>query len=103
MRAAGDVLVKLGHVVWSPDDADDDATERDKYKPDASQGISAYRWAQTVDEVHGVLGNEKADQLGAVPVLNSWGDDYPERVWMPDDVLDRLMKEQGEIAIPTDR
>jgi hypothetical protein len=50
-----------------------------------------------------VLGNERADQLGAVPVLNSWGPDYPHRVWMPDDVLDVLMKQEGEAAIPTDR
>jgi hypothetical protein len=56
-----------------------------------------------VDEVHGVLANEKADELGAVPILNSWGEGYPARVWMPDDVLDRLMKEEGEIAIPADR
>jgi hypothetical protein len=83
--------------------ADDDFRERESYTPDPDQGISAFRWAQGVDEVHAVLGNEKADELGAVPVLNSWGDDYPERVWMRDDVLDRLMREQGEIAIPTDR
>jgi hypothetical protein len=25
------------------------------------------------------------------------------RVWIPDDVLDRLMQEEGEVAIPTDR
>jgi hypothetical protein len=83
--------------------ADDDFRERESYTPDPDQGISAFRWAQGVGEVHAVLGNEKADELGAVPVLNSWGDDYPERVWMRDDVLDRLMREQGEIAIPTDR
>jgi hypothetical protein len=103
VRAAGDVLVDKGHVVWSDEDADDDATERATYQPDASQGITAFRWAKSIDEVHGVLGNKRADELGAVPVLNSWGDDYPERVWMPDDVLDRLMQEDGEVAIPTDR
>jgi hypothetical protein len=103
VRAAGDVLVGKGHVVWSEEDADDDATERAGYQPEASQGISAFRWAQSIDEVHGVLTNERADELGAVPILNSWGDGYPERVWMPDDVLDRLMKEDGEVAIPTDR
>ena len=62
-----------GHVVWSDEDADDDATERATYQPDASQGITAFRWAKSIDEVHGVLGNERADELGAVPVLNSWG------------------------------
>ena len=103
VRAAGDVLQGKGHVVWSDEDADDDATERATTSPTSSQGITAFRWAKSIDEVHGVLGNARADELGAVPVLNSWGDDYPERVWMPDDVLDRLMKEDGEMAIPTDR
>ena len=50
-----------------------------------------------------MLGNDRADELGAVPILNSWGRSYPHRTWMPDEVLDRLMQEEGEIAIPTDR
>jgi hypothetical protein len=50
-----------------------------------------------------MLQNGKANRLGAVPVLNSWGTNYPHRVWMPDDVLARLIKEDGEVAIPTDR
>jgi hypothetical protein len=56
-----------------------------------------------VVEVHSVLGNDRADELAAVPFLNSWGRDYPHRTWMPDEVLERLMEEQGEVAIPTDR
>jgi len=103
VRAGGDVLVASGHVVWSDPYSDDDHTERTGYQPDTTQGLTTFRWAQTVDEVHAVLGNEKADELGAVPILNSWGPDYPARVWLPDDVLDRLMSQDGEIAIPTDR
>jgi len=53
--------------------------------------------------VHQVLGNDRADELGAVPFLNSWGRGYPHRTWMPDDVLERLMDEEGEVAVPTDR
>jgi hypothetical protein len=103
VRAAGEVLSKLGHVDWQGGYADDDHTERKDYKSDAQDGIQKFRWAQSVDEVHSVLGNTKADELGAVPILNSWGTGYPHRVWLPDDVLDRLMSEEGEIAIPTDR
>jgi hypothetical protein len=29
--------------------------------------------------------------------------DYPHRTWMPDDILDRLIREEGEVGIPTDR
>ena len=103
VRSGGDVLVGRGHVVWSESDADDEWQEREGYTPDQSQGISVFRWAQSVDDVHAVLGNPRADERGAVPILNSWGEDYPARVWMPDDVFERLMREDGEVAIPTDR
>jgi hypothetical protein len=62
-----------------------------------------FRWARSVEDVHRVLGNPRADELGAVPILNSWGETYPHRVWLPDDVLERLIQEDGEIAVPTDR
>lgn len=103
VRSAGDTLRDSGHVPWEDSYADDDEAERGAYTPSADQGIQQFRWARSVEEVHEVLGNERADQLGAVPILNSWGRSYPHRTWMPDDVLDRLMSEQGEIAIPTDR
>ena len=103
VRAAGDVLVKAGHVDWTDELADDDHTQRDDYTPAADNGIKRFRWARSVDDVHKVLGNERADARGAVPILNSWGSDYPHRVWMPDDVLERLMNEEGEVAVPTDR
>jgi hypothetical protein len=103
VRAAGDILRKSGHVDWRNDYADDDSSERAGYESDRENGIRRFRWARSVDQVHRVLGNERADELGAVPFLNSWGRGYPHRTWMPDDVLDRLMREQGEVAIPTDR
>ncbi len=103
VRSAGDVLKASGHVSWQPDFADDDHLERGRYAAELGAGIQVFRWAQSVEEVHQVLGNERADELGAVPYLNSWGQDYPYRTWMPDDVLARLMEEDGEIAVPTDR
>ena len=42
-------------------------------------------------------------QLGAVPLLNSWGRGYPHVVWMPDAVFDRMIREDGEVALVTDR
>lgn len=103
VRAAGDVLSKMGHVDWKDEYADDDYTEREGYRADAADGVRRFRWARSVDDVHRALGNERADELGAVPFLNSWGRGYPHRTWMPDDVLERLMQEQGEVAVPTDR
>jgi hypothetical protein len=103
VRAAAQILRKAGHVDWSEEHGDDDHTERASYTADPGDGLARFRWARSVDDVHRVLGNDRADELGAVPFLNSWGRGYPQRTWMPDDVLDRLMDEQGEVAVPTDR
>ncbi|MFC3454208.1 hypothetical protein [Amycolatopsis speibonae] len=103
VRAAAEVLLELGHVTWAEAYASDDYVKRAAYTPDVKNGIQAYRWAKTVDEVHEVLGNPRADELGAVPFLNSWGPSYPHRTYLPDDVLARLIKEDGEVGLPTDR
>ncbi|MFE0024278.1 hypothetical protein [Amycolatopsis sp. NPDC059021] len=103
VRAGAQVLKALGHVLWNEAYADDDWHKRETYVPEVKQGIKAFRWAKTVEDVHAVLGNTRADQLGAVPILNSWGPNYPHRTYLPDDVLARLIGEEGEIAVPTDR
>jgi len=103
VRAAGRILQRLGHVAWKASYAADNWRIRQGYKPDPAQGIQAFRWARTVDDVHAVLGNPRADKLGAVPVLNSWGAAYPHRVYLPDAVLAKLIEQQGEIAVPADR
>jgi hypothetical protein len=67
-------------------------------------GIQSYRWAKSVDDIHAVLQHPVADALGAVPLLNSWGTNYPRKVWIPDNVLDRIVfYEGGEAAVLTDR
>ncbi|MEJ7785495.1 MAG: hypothetical protein WKF96_11880 [Solirubrobacteraceae bacterium] len=103
VRAAAEILSKAGHVDWQDGYADDnDHTVRGDYQPERVNGLKTFRWAQSVDDVHATLSNDRADALGAVPVLNSWGQGYPHRTWMPDEVLKRLMEEDGEIAVPTD-
>jgi hypothetical protein len=103
VRAAGRILKNRGHVDWKDEYGDDDHTERDDYTPERVEGIRRFRWAQSTDQVHRILQNDRANELGAVPFLNSWGQGYPHRTWMPDDVLQRLIDEQGEVAIPADR
>lgn len=66
-------------------------------------GIAAYRWATSVEEIHAVIKMPLADSLGAVPLLQSWGRSYPHIVWLPDTVLERLLGEDGEAATFTDR
>jgi len=102
VRTAGDVLRQSGHVSWQAAYSDDDHHDRAGYGPESDAGIQRFRWALSSDDVHQVLGNDRADELGAVPFLNSWGRSYPHRTWIPDDVLERLIKEDGEVAVPTD-
>jgi hypothetical protein len=71
--------------------------------PRLQDGIAAYRWASSVDDVHQTIRMPLADSLGAVPLLNSWGKSYPRVVWLPDSVLDRLLGEYGEAGLVTDR
>jgi len=44
-----------------------------------------------------------ARTLGAVPLCNSWGSSYPRVVWMPDETLDKLIGQEGEAGVVTDR
>jgi hypothetical protein len=94
LRAAADVLATLGHRRRR-------GARSEPERPE--DGISVYRWAGSVDEVHAALGDAEADRIGAIPLLNSWGSRYPRRVWLPDELLERLLHEDGEAAIPTDR
>lgn len=44
-----------------------------------------------------------SDQRQAVALTNSWGINYPQRVWMPYNSLDRLIRENGEALLSIDR
>lgn len=112
---------------------------------DLADGVSANRWATTVDEMRtglaaglpiaigvnwysnfdspSVVDNDywigkgrigtirgghclclygASDKRQAFRVKNSWGRNYP-LVWLPYSVMTRLLKEQGEAALVTDR
>ncbi len=71
--------------------------------PRPEDGISAYRWGTSVSDVHGTIKMPLADTLNAVPLLNSWGTYYPHIVWLRDEDLDRLLTEDGEAGVITDR
>lgn len=62
--------------------------------------ISTYRWATTAGQILTVLGISSG---GEIPLLNSWGEDYPHVVYMPPEVLERLLHEGGECDVITDR
>ena len=94
VRAAMDVLRDQGHV----------QVIGKKDKPlNINAGIAANRWATNVDDLFSVLQNPVYQKLGAIPFVNSWGEDYPQFTWMPCETWDRLMKEDGEFTMITDR
>jgi hypothetical protein len=76
------------------------------YPVDPANGISTYRWG-TLSDVLAALRNPAItrhyDQIGGIPLLNSWGRSYPHRVWIPLAVVDRLLHEDGEAGVVTDK
>ena len=136
VRAGGDVLRDLGDVQIS---------RGQPLSLDHANGITANRWAVTVDEVRtgialgipvvvgvnwysnfdrpetvgrdhwigrGNLGGIRgghcvclygaSDRRQAVKITNNWGASYP-LVWLPYTTLQRLLDENGEAALITDR
>jgi hypothetical protein len=101
VRAAMDVLRDVGHRRVYRGHVSD---------PTPTEGIAANRWATTVDEALTVLNSPYYTRIGLVPILNSWGElrdngrkGYPHTVWMPLDTLQRLLNEDGECTLVTDR
>jgi len=103
MKSMGTVLWKPSYEDWNTDGDPADWKPRSKLEGDALEGIQTYRWATNVEDVQEALKSPANHRVGAVRILNSWGEDYPQRVWMPEETLQRLIDEDGEVAIVTDR
>lgn len=71
--------------------------------PRPQDGIAAYRWTTSVADIHAAIKMPLADSLDGVPLLNSWGREYPHIVWLPDSVLERLLGEDGEAGVVVDK
>lgn len=89
VRAAGNVLRHVGH------------RRLRTAEPRLEDGIQVYRWASSVEDVVRTLGYPAS--ATHVPMLNSWGRDYPHITWVELELLDGLRREDGELAVPTDR
>lgn len=71
------------------------------YPNDPKLGIEAYRWAGSVEEILSALGYDE-NHIG-IPLINSWGPSYPHIVYLDLDAARRLLREDGEAGVPTDR
>jgi hypothetical protein len=102
VHAALAVLKAQGHVAYKTSMAglQTDWRKRDELAGDPVKGVAAYRWAATATQALDVLGYTGLDY---VDVLNSWGRSYPHLVRMPASVLERLIWEDGEVGLVTDR
>jgi hypothetical protein len=103
VSAAMDILRKIGHVAYTTKMANLTWQQRDALTAVAGEGIAANRWATNIDDLFSVLQNETYKKVGAIPFFNSWGKYYPRKVWVPCEIWDRLLKEDGEFTMVTDR
>jgi hypothetical protein len=69
--------------------------------PRPEDGISVFRWARDWNDVRTVL--SVPDWMPGVPMLNSWGRSYPREVILLDDAGARLLAEDGEMGVVTDK
>lgn len=88
--AAARVLRDRGHVLWG---------HREERQPNPAFRVGEYRWATSAQQIIDALDSPLYAQLGGVPLLNSWGEDYPRVVWLDLVVLDRLLGEAGEACV----
>jgi hypothetical protein len=64
-------------------------------------GINTYRWATSWDDVRAVL--RVPSWYPGVPLVNSWGTSYPHEVILLDAAGERLLSEDGEFSVVTDK
>lgn len=101
VRAAIDILRTKGHRrTWSTH----------TYDTDPKHGVSVNRWAQSMEDVYAVLKSPRLEAQGVVAFANSWGRlrdggrrGYPKLVYMPAEVMARLLNEYGEATMFTPR
>lgn len=95
-RAVLQALVKWGvHTSHDP-------SQRDPWRTNAPGRfpiVKTYRWATTATDVLAVLGATAGDAI----LLNSWGTEYPRQVLLPGATLDRLLREEGEADVITEK
>jgi hypothetical protein len=90
VRAGMHVLLKKGAKPWG------------EKSPVLADGVTAYRWATTWDEVRAALG--VPDDQDGVDLDQSWGDEgYPPHVRITDEAGEWCLQQGGEAGLFTER
>lgn len=105
VRAGFQVLTDQGHLTRKPGEqhwltTSDVQAGIGSRQPSKAEGISAFRWIRSIDDLRNVLGY--AD-VAYADVVNSWGRSYPHLTRIPWATLEVLWNENGEFGVPTDR
>ena len=98
VHAGAQVLLSKGHRVQAGERVC--TREAGDAAPSPLDGVSAIRWATSLEEVLRALARHDAQ---AIPFENSWGDGYPQVCWMPVATFARLLGEGGEAGVYTER
>jgi hypothetical protein len=69
--------------------------------PKPEHGIAVNRWATSMADIYGCLQSPRLERQGVVAYLNSWGSRYPHITYMPAEVFERLLREDGEATVFT--
>lgn len=93
IASRGLILARKSGGLVSPDEAPS------LVRPE--EGLSVYRWAPSWDAVRMAL--RVPDWMPGVPMNNSWGRGYPREVILLDEAGARILSEDGEFGILTDR
>lgn len=99
VRATMDVLRTVGASVIRAGKAGE---------PKPEHGIEVNRWATSVRDINSVLKSPKLEAQGLKCILNSWGEKrghrgYPHYVYIEDEKVERLIREDGEMTMFTPR
>jgi len=97
VHSGAEILLMKGHRIQTGEQVC--TREVGDAAPSKLDGISAIRWATSVEEVLRALARPGAE---ALPFENSWGTEYPSVCWMPVATFAQLLAGGGEAGVYTE-
>lgn len=89
---------QFSRPIEKPRHGDKPTSRRREYWID--ENVAVWGW---VEGGHAITAVGASDKRQAFALCNTWGEGYPFLVWLPYKAFERLMQEQGECGVVTDR